>query len=338
MVFANDFAPCDGKLRVYSVGHAEKVKKADAFVICYGKDVYLIDGGHTDTYHGLSFLLGIRKKYLKKHKELLHDIDCKLRINLIVSHFHVDHVEALISNIAVNAFIDIADVYLPEHGRIPKEYLNYTKDSEAKYRPYLMKILEDLHPRAIVTTVGFGEENVIEIPNGDLSVTFYPFPFDPFSESYLKYMCDIYAKLALSENGIADTRTKASTYALNAGSMWVSFRLGENTFLFTGDTMKRLESCDGEALDIMLRTYRDRIGNVTVLKYVHHGFARDAAAPLMLSMSPRYVVMTTQIATAEQAMRALSPDTDIKFVNSGLQTVLFECDKDSGTELTYIEE
>jgi len=338
MIFANDFAPCDGKLRVYSVGHTEKVGKADAFVICYEKDVYLVDGGHTDTFHGLNFLLRLRKRYLKKKKELVRNTDCKLRVNLIVSHFHVDHVEAIVSNIGVNAYIDFADVYIPEEQRLPKEYLELTRNSEKIYRPPLLKIIEELHPRAFVNTVRYGEENVTELSSGDLSITLYPFPFDPASESYVKYMCDIYAGAALAENGVADTRTKSSTYALNAGSLWVCFKLGENSFLFTGDTMKRLPDCDGEALDIMMRAYKDKIGRVTMLKYVHHGYARDSAAPLMLEFDPEYILITTQTATAEAAVRAVCPDTKVKFVNSSLQTVLFECDKDSGTELTYIEE
>jgi len=340
MVFANDYAAQNGKLKVYFIGHSENVQKADAFVVCYNGEVYLIDGGHTDTYHGLRFLLSLRKKYLKSEKALIHDIDCKLRVNLIVSHFHVDHVEALIAGIATNAFIDFANVYLPGAVTIPDEYKKLTRNSDKAYRPYLEKIIKKLHPRASIITIPYSADSVTDISCGDLSATIYPFPFDPASEEYLAYMCELYAKQALEKNGIADSRTKASTYALNAGSLWVRFALGSNSFLFTGDTMKKTDGEDGknEAVDVMMRTYKDRIGKVTVLKYVHHGYARDTAAPYMLEFEPEYIILTTQIATAEDAVRAIDPDTKAVFVNSGLQTVLFECTRDSGTEITYIEE
>lgn len=336
MIYANDFAPCDGKLKVFSVGHNENVQKADAFVICYDKDVYLIDGGHVNTYHGLEFLLTLRRSYLKGKTDLLRDIDCKLRINLIVSHFHVDHAAALSESICANAFIDVADVYVPEEGRMPREYLELTDDSERKFRYPLLKVLENLHPRALVNNIRYGEENVTELSHGDLSITIYPFPFDPCKESYVKYMCDLYATLYKDENGnLPDMRPKSSTYTLNAGSLWVRFKLGENVFLFTGDTMKRIKDCDGEALDIMMKAYKEKIGKVTVLKYVHHGHARGTAAAQMLSFEPEYILLTTQVATADKTIRDHFPESEVKFVNSGLETVLFECDKDSGVTLSY---
>lgn len=336
MIYANDFAPCDGRLRVFSVGHAEHVQKADAFVICYDKEIYLIDGGHANTYHGLEFLLSLRKKYLKGKKDLIRDIDCKLRINLIISHFHVDHVAATVDSITTSAFIDVADVYVPEECMIPREYLEFSDGNDQKYRYPLMKVLEELHPRSLVNNVRYSEDSVIELSHGDLEVTIYPFPFDPCKESYLKFMCDLYATLNKDENGnLPDTRPKFMTYALNAGSMWVRFKLGENSFLFTGDTMKRIVECDGEGLDIMMKTYKERIGKVTVLKYVHHGHARGAAAGQMLSFDPEYILLTTQIATADQTIKNRFPESEARIVNSGLETVLFECDKDTGVTLSY---
>lgn len=336
MVYANDFAPCDGKLRVYFVGHSEKVNKADAFVICYEKEIYLIDGGHTDTYHGIEFLLGIRKEYLKKRRDLVYDTDCKLRINVIVSHFHVDHVDALLESISTNSFIDFADVYIPEKGNMPEEYMAVTRNCDKKYREPFMKAVEKHHPRAIVKEIGYGEENAFSIECGDMEIDFYPFPFDPCGQDYISYMCEIYSTLVFSDASTAGVKAKASTFALNAGSLWVRFKLGDNTFLFTGDTMKRFEDCENEAVDIMMKTYSERIGKVTVLKYVHHGYARDTSAKHMLALDPSYILLTTQIATAGDALLAIAPDAEEKIINCGLQTVLFECDKDSDTEVKYI--
>ena len=84
------------------------------------------------------------------------------------------------------------------------------------------------------------------------------------------------------------------------------------------------------------RLPREDIGDIDVLKYVHHGFARDAAAEDMLSFNSKYILLSTQLATAKEAMLAIEPDTRSEILNCGLDTYKFAVNDDGELKVRLI--
>ena len=108
-------------------------------------------------------------------------------------------------------------------------------------------------------------------------------------------------------------------------------RYGERTFLFTGDTVKKNKPMGYEMTEEMIRVYADVLGQVDVVKYVHHGYKRDAAVDAVMSLSPRYVLVTTCLATADRVIRERYPDSEVKTLNCGVNTYIFESNGESLT-------
>ena len=67
------------------------------------------------------------------------------------------------------------------------------------------------------------------------------------------------------------------------------------------------------------------------MKYVHHGFKRNGAAEAMMSLSPSYVVVTTVLATGDEAIRKKFPESDVKLLNCGVITYVFASDGETLT-------
>ena len=100
-------------------------------------------------------------------------------------------------------------------------------------------------------------------------------------------------------------------------------------------TVKKNKPMGYEMPEEMIEAYADILGQVDVVKYVHHGYKRDGAAEAMMSLSPRYVVLTTHLATGHEAIRQKYPACDVKTVNCGLRSYVFACD---GERLTLSPE
>ena len=92
------------------------------------------------------------------------------------------------------------------------------------------------------------------------------------------------------------------------------------------DTVKKNKSVGYEMVEEMIDAYASVLGQVDVVKYIHHGYKRNAAAAAMMSFDPRYVVVTAEIATGNDVIRERYPDSDVKLINCGLQTYVFESD------------
>lgn len=334
-MYLNDYMPLDAGLRVWAVGHSEDVKKADCFVLTYGNEVYLIDGGIHGSYHAIKFLLDFRRRLTNKNLAMAIDSECKLKINLVVSHFHNDHVEALIESILPSPYLEFDNVYLPEVCGVPEHFNEIAKNGDRYYRNKLYELLDKYHPNHKIHIVPFGKENVLRFRSRtglekEVDFTIYPLPFDPGKADYLEFMIESYKKDGVRMD------FHAYTYALNAASIWFKAEFASRSFLFTGDTMKRRTELKNEALDFMLEAYREDIGDIDVLKYIHHGHARDAAAEGMLSLNPKYILLSTQIATAREAMLALAPDTKAEILNCGIETYKFVVSDDGELKVRLI--
>ncbi len=312
----------DGVLRFYSVSHNRQFKKADCFVLTYNGEVWLIDGGVSGSTHALGFLLELRRKLYSKNKQNFFDTDAKLKVNIFISHFHGDHVDALIESVLPSPYIDIGKVFCSQPSYADEKFSDPLKNGDFHQRRILRSILDSNHPNHTFTEIPFGAENVTSFTTEtdseyEVAFTLYPMLFSPAKESYLLHMFELYGA---DSEGI---KKHTYTYALNAASLWLHVRHKENTFLFTGDSMKRREDSTDESCDLMHSTYRDKIGEVTVLKYVHHGYVRDAAAHLMASFNPKYLLETSELSTGCKAVAERYPDAEIIYVNSSLQSKLF---------------
>lgn len=331
MIYANDFAPIDDKLRVYFLGHPMH-DKSDSFVISYGRELYLIDGGVSLSFETVEFLLSLRKKWLGERKSLFYNQGCKIRINQIVSHFHGDHVESLLQSVVSSPFIDYSDVYLTEPVKTPEGYENCGKNGDLIYRPVFLDLLKERHPNHKIHIIPFGKENTLSLKTAtgfseEVEILLCPSPVDPSGKEYFAYMLDTYSK-------IADDKFPGNlmSFIMNGASMWVKVSFGGKAILFTGDSTKKSDETDYESCDIMTKTYKEMLGDISVLKFVHHGYNREFAVPAMMSFESEYMVLTTQIENVSDTMLKHDPNTKIKIVNSGRETALFTCSSDG--ELT----
>ncbi len=328
IISANDYALHDGILRVHCVHHEGGYKKSDAFIIELDGSLWLIDGGMPNSLTTRDYLFSIRDRWLAAagiHGDA--GADCKLKLDWIVSHFHVDHVAATIASIIPDQAFELGTIYLPPDSALDPVYNTYGVDGDTKYRPKLAEALEKYgKKREKIVNIGFGEENILRFTDksGRLRFTVYPTPYDSGTGERLDYMVSNYYK-GNYESG------KIATAAVNSSCPWVHIAYGEKTFLFTGDQMKRKEYLDNEAADEMLRTYRDRIGGVNVVKYLHHGIMRDAAAAIVMSFNPEYIIMSSARETASAALKKAYPSMSAEILNCALCDIVFSTDGNSLT-------
>ena len=320
---ANIFAKKDGILRVHFIGHGDP-PKSDAFLWEYNGSYYLIDGGVDTNDYALQYLLDIRRELLRNHPELMEDTSCKLKITSMASHCHVDHIGALFASVFPSPYIEVDAFYLPPASEMDPHYNLMDTNGDVKYRPRLDAALKQYQPQARVITHAFGAENrfafhmIAEEATSPL-ITVCPAYLDYGIGEKMEHLVNIYC------DGDHDDR-KIAILAVNNCSDWFHIRYGERTFLFTGDTTKKLPIPTEEMAGEMTDVYLPILGPVDVVKYVHHGYARDAAAPDMMRFDPQYVVISADIGTGGRVIRKLFPDSPVKLVHSGSKTYIFTTD------------
>ena len=318
-MFANDFAPRDGILRVHLIGHGEEPPKSDAFLLEYNGALVLIDGGLIGCSASLEYLLNIRRAFLRSHPELWEDTACRLKIRVMISHCHRDHIGALITHVFSSPMIEMEELYLPPDSELDERY---GLSGDLKYRSGLNEARENHQLNARVIDVGFGSDNRVTIPmTGDAGapvITLCPPCCNSASPECLKLIGD-----ALKPG---EENPDLATLVTNNNSVWMHVRHGKRSFLFTGDTVKKEKTMGYEMVDEMLSAYADVLGQVDVVKFVHHGYKRDGAVDAMMSLSPRYVFVTTSLATADGVLHEKYPACGVKTLNCGVNTYIFESD------------
>lgn len=327
-MYANSFAKHDGILRVHLIGHGEP-QKSDSFVWTYNGACFLIDGGIDTAEDSLRYLMDIRREMLAEHPELIEDTSVKLRVTVMASHCHIDHIGALYSFIFPSPFLEVDAFYIPPASKMDEHYHRQDTNGDVKYRPRLDAALKTYQPQAKVITHAFGAENrfSFHMIAGDESspeITVCPAYLDYGIGEKMEHLVNIYC------DGDHDDR-KIAILALNNCSDWFHVRHGRRTFLFTGDTTKKLPVPTEEMAGEMTDVYLPILGQVDVVKYVHHGYARDAAAPDMMRFDPRYVVISADIGTGDKVIRRLFPESPVKMIRSGSRTHVVETDGESLT-------
>jgi len=160
-MYANEFASRDNELRVHLIGHGEEPPKSDAFLLEYNGMLVLIDGGLFDCDASLNYLLKLRRMFLAEHESLWNDAGCRLRLSVMISHCHRDHMGALITNVFPSPYIEIDTVYMPPDSELDQKY---GKSGDIKYRADFARALGEYQPQARVIDVAFGAENRIILP------------------------------------------------------------------------------------------------------------------------------------------------------------------------------
>ena len=320
IIFANQLAPKDGILRLHCLSHEAEHVKADSFLLELDGMLWLIDGGVTGSKVTLDYLTALRDSWLSG-SELEGENAPPLRLDWVVSHFHVDHVGAMISDILPSGIVSLGTLYLPPDSAYTPPVGGRGVDGDEKFRPLLAEALEKYSVGERIVNLSFGEENVIDFtdPTGKLKFTLYPTPFDGGIGERLDYIINGYY-------GGDATHKMVPVAAVNSNCSWLRVVYGETRFLFTGDLMKREAHLDNEATDEMVRTYGERIGKINVLKYLHHGYKRDAAAPLMLSFKPEHIIVTSEAETASAAILNFEGGDKVKVHNCSSRNILFSSD------------
>jgi hypothetical protein len=328
IIYANDFARKEPILKLHCISHKTlRNHKSDAFVFEYCGEFYLIDGGLPEATYVGAYLLEIRNSLLKDHPEYLSDPCCKLRLNWIISHFHTDHVGAVLEKLIPNPYLAFAEIFSPPDSDIAEAYQIHEKDGDERLRPQMREALRALKaPIYRIHDIPFGTEHQFTVTTSsgigkEVSFTFLPPPRDLGEKWYMDYLFDCYK----TESGGNDRMPVAAVYN---SCVWVLAEFAGKKFLFTGDTMKREKYMYSEGLEFMMEAYAETIGRVDVLKFVHHGFVRNRALPAMLSFEPEVMIVSKTDSKIPELMERKYPDSKTKVVNVADETLVITCGYD----------
>lgn len=312
MLYANDFAPRDGVLRLHLICNDPAIMKGDGYAVTLDGEVFLIDGGMKGDVSSYAYLLRLREAWLRQAPPKAKA--APLRLHWIVSHFHTDHVDSPLSTTLRDRRFALDRVYLPPRTALDE---SLPHNCEKRYRKAVQDLINLHHPSATVITSAFGGDS-LTIALGESSITLMP-PDRDWGVG-----ADREAMQTLWE--MQDNRIGVGV--INAGSQWVLFRHGGRAVLFTGDTMKRTAECDAEPFDTMLARWKDEIGVCDIVKWPHHGYVRDHAASGVMSLSPRYVFFNHHHATAEDVV-----PHGVTTINHGKRTRVIEVALDGGIKV-----
>ncbi len=308
IVYLNQFMNNDDELELFVAGC--EVKKQDGFVFNYKDEIYILDGGHKSTGDDsvYTYLMNLRSNLLPEGVDE-DDENYKLKITVVISHFHTDHMNIYIHDIIPSPFIEIDRVYLTEQSVFEKTELYnicdpyYYSDGaiETKGRLRFLSFLSEYSPETEIVYVPFGETMQIKSKDGNVIFDLFAPSEDWGTPERAEHLLDIYYNGGKSSSTAGDF-PKA---VVNSNSMWLKVTYGERTMLFTGDVMKRASnawSADSanyaeEPFDVMLSYYAEKCGNdvfdVDIVKFPHHGQVRAEASKGVFDVfMPQLVICT----------------------------------------------
>ena len=307
-VYVNKFMPENDELELLAAGC--EVKKQDGFVFSYKDEILVLDGGAKNTGNDsvYTYLMNLRKELLPEGVSET-DENYKLKITVVLSHFHTDHMDTYIHDIIPSPYIEIDRAYLTEQSVFEKTELYnicdpvYYSDGviKTKGRLRFLNLLEEFSPETQIVYVPFGETMQIKSDDGRLVFDLFAPSEDWGTPHRASHLLDLYYDCGKSGSTAADF-PKA---VVNSNSMWMKVSFCDRTMLFTGDVMKRAENeytpespdYADEPFDVMLSYYAEKCGedvfDVDIVKFPHHGQVRAKASKGVFEVfAPEFIICT----------------------------------------------
>lgn len=268
----NDLILSSPRLECTFLDNATDARSDATIFVSYGERgarVVVVDGGLA-TARCYNALLSLRKQWLSSLGEEA-DAEMKLRVTLVVTHCHTDHVDELSANVIPGKRFEIDALYLPQESALESTGA-YARDrnGDVTRRPQLLNAMARYAPDAPIDLLPFGSTASIELPSGRIDL--YAPLTDMGSAQGQAYINSVYYP--------DDTKKRdqdGPLAVINSNSLWVHATLNGRGILLTGDTMKK-RSRDDEPLDRMADAYGALV-RADVVKYPHHGISRLPAAP-----------------------------------------------------------
>jgi len=321
-VYVNKFMPETDSLELFVAGC--EVKKQDGFVFSYKGEILVLDGGHKSTGEDsvYTYLMNLRKELLPDGISE-NDENYKLKITVVISHFHTDHMNTYIYDIIPSPYIEIDRVYLTEQSVFEHTSLysvcdpKYYSDGviETKGRLSFLSLFEEYSRETQFEYVPFGETMQIKSDDGKVVFDLFAPSEDWGIPHRASHLLELYYNGGTASNTAADF-PKA---VVNSNSMWMKVTYKDRTMLFTGDVMKKAKNAylpgspnyAEEPFDVMLSYYADKCGedvfDVDIVKFPHHGQVRaEASKGVFEVFRPEFIICTavnfreTTIANAQK--------------------------------------
>lgn len=252
-------------------------KKSDAFyIICTdenGMELYLVDGGLA-TGKCMMELNSLRKEILKNAglESENKNKNYKLDVNLLISHFHSDHIRELSNGLIANKFLRMLSAYYPAPTVLDQSGVyDNSKNSDIDDRKSVLSTLNRCWPDAEQHEIDFGNTYIVDTNIGELKL--FASDLDWGTPENAKYAEDVYYP-----TDMAARRTDMPVAVVNCNCLWMRFAFAGHSVLFTGDTMKKKNDVNDEPLDRFIAYYGGEALKSDIIKYPHHGLSRNPAA------------------------------------------------------------
>ena len=317
-----DFARKDGVLRIISCPTPPDVNKTDGFIAVLDREVLLHDGGVTGCRDSWRILTKIREAVCPGER---------LHLTWVLSHFHGDHAMTAIESIIPDPAFAFDRVFIPPACPAPD---GLPINGYDKIKPLFDEALSTYQPDAEIISLEFADRGgkPVDLRLSDAAIRLYP----PDTNGYNPHQFNDILIGGYGEGNPADV--KIPTAAINACCLWMLISYAGRRALFTGDSMKRTAEITDESFDNMLALWREDIGmSPDLMKWPHHGYKRNHAAPGVESMKPAYILTTHREQTADEAYREAFPDGKAVFLCSADRGVEFDITPGGGIIVSSFE-
>lgn len=296
IVYVNDFVKGNNEIEVRFLSTKNNDKTDATLLLCKGEDgmqIVVIDGGLANT-RCYAELVELRKDLLRENglQKEQRNANYKIRVTLVVTHCHKDHVAELYANLIPSKTIDVEALYLPQKSTLPIDNTyDDSKNGDHGHRTKLMEAMKQYAPEAPIHVIDFQQTMDVELLAGAMKL--YGPESDYGTPEGLKYIHDTY----YTNKPLVQVREDVPVAVTNANCMWARIELGESSILFTGDTMKKKSSMNNEPFDNMIKLYGAEELKSDIVKYPHHGISRNPAAKVIadnLYKEGGVVVLTTK--------------------------------------------
>jgi len=304
-------ALCKGEKKLTARFLNHRDNKSDGFLLldqgADGINVFLIDGGLA-TGERLSELMHLREKIMTENglSAQVNSARYKLEITLLISHFHIDHVNELIHQVLpCRKFLRVTAAYYAVPSVFAKDTNHYALfDGDLSHRINILRTAACYQPLMEKHVFSFGETAALPLQSGELQF------FMPPRDWGEKWAVDFFA-MHYFENDPQKAYENCAVGVVNANSLWMRASAFGHSLLLTADVSKKYAE-HTEALDDMIAHWGEALRS-DIVKMPHHGLGRNAAAPLvqkhLLKDGPDACIVLTALKgerLASDTLRALN--------------------------------